>query len=406
MKRLFLALIVPFLFFQCQKPTKSIEGIWHAEVPTVIGPIPFELQIEATDKGYQTYALNGDEKLLLDSTFLQGDTLHISMELFDAEIVAVVDDTLMKGMYTKKLGNLEDRSGEFTATKGEKARFEGGDASTEKTIAEKYAVTFTDDEGGTYESVGIFKQNGSKVSGTFLTTTGDYRYLAGNIVEDSLKLSCFDGTHIFLFKAKIAGDSLVGGKFCASLQYQETWEAVKDDNAMLPDATSLTYLKDGYEQISFAFPNTKGDTVRLSDERYKNKVVLVQILGSWCPNCMDESKFYAAWLAKNEDLPVEVIGLAFEKKTDPAYAFPKIDKMKERFGMNYEVLLAGLNSGNAAAAALPMLNHVMSFPTTIYIDKAGKVRRIHTGFSGPGTGKYYADFVEDFDGFVRKLAGE
>jgi thiol-disulfide isomerase/thioredoxin len=190
------------------------------------------------------------------------------------------------------------------------------------------------------------------------------------------------------------------------LLYQETWLAAKDENAELPDAETLTYLKDGYDSIEFEFPNEKGEMVSLKDEKYQDKVVLVQILGSWCPNCMDESKFYVKWLNEHPDVPVEVIGLAFEKKTDPEFAFPKIQKMKGRFGMDYEVLLAGLNSGKEAAKALPMLNHVMSFPTTIYVDKQGKVRKIHTGFSGPGTGEYYEKFTEDFDRFMEKLIAE
>ena len=99
-------------------------------------------------------------------------------------------------------------------------------------------------------------------------------------------------------------------------------------------------------------PNTKGEQISISDPRYKDQVVLVQILGSWCPNCMDESKFYVEWLKQHPDAPVEIIGLAFEKKTDPAFAYPKIDRMKERFGIPYEVLLAGLNSGAEAAKAL------------------------------------------------------
>ncbi len=174
----------------------------------------------------------------------------------------------------------------------------------------------------------------------------------------------------------------------------------------MPDANSLTYLKPGFEHIDFTFPNTRGEQISISDERYKNKVVLVQILGSWCPNCMDESKFFVEWLNKHPKAPVEIIGLAFEKKTDPGFAFPKIDRMKERFGMNYEVLLAGLNSGDDAARALPMLNHVMSFPTTIFVDKTGKVRKIHTGFSGPGTGEYYEKYIEEFNRFMELLISE
>jgi len=53
-----------------------------------------------------------------------------------------------------------------------------------------------------------------------------------------------------------------------------------------------------------------------------------------------------------------------------------------------------------------MLNKVVSYPTTIFIDKKGKVRKIHTGFNGPATGDKYIAFKEDFESFVEMLLGE
>ncbi|KPM49038.1 peroxiredoxin family protein [Jiulongibacter sediminis] len=401
-----LILLFPFLglLFSCSEPTIDLDGLWRASVPTVIGEVPFHLKFEKAGDGIHVYAVNGKEVLELDELSYRNDSLVISMEVFDAEIIAKQDGDELKGIYSKKLGNLDTRSGAFYAKKGIEQRFDGEPGTAN--VSGKWATTFYEEEGDSYAAIGLFEQNGAEVNGTFLTTTGDYRFLAGNVIGDSLKMSCFDGTHIFLFKAKIEGDSLKGGRFSSSLLYQETWLAAKDENAELPDAETLTYLKDGYDSIEFAFPNEKGEMVSLKDEKYQGKVVLVQILGSWCPNCMDESKFYVKWLNEHPDAPVEIVGLAFEKKTDPEFAFPKIQKMKERFGMDYEVLLAGLNSGKEAAKALPMLNHVMSFPTTIYVDKQGKVRKIHTGFSGPGTGEYYEKFTEDFDRFMEKLIAE
>ncbi|HEV7383205.1 MAG TPA: TlpA disulfide reductase family protein, partial [Dyadobacter sp.] len=153
-------------------------------------------------------------------------------------------------------------------------------------------------------------------------------------------------------------------------------------------------------------PDSDGKTVSLSDPQYKDKVVIIQILGSWCPNCMDETNFLAPWYKKNKGRGVEIIGLAFEHSDKPEVSNPKLKRMINRFGMTYPVLLAGTNSDEATGKALPMLNKVMSYPTTIFIDKKGKVREIHTGFSGPGTGKYYDQFVEDFNGLMDKMIAE
>ena len=396
MKKIFLFLSIT-LTFSCKNKSEVKSGLWRAEVPTVTGILPFHIEIDK-DKAF---AINADEKLAFDTLYFKNDSLHLEMQLFDAEIVAKVDGDHMSGFFRKKTGTLALREGKFTAKFGEKERFKNG--LQYKALGKKYQVLFDDGE-STYEAVGLFEQNKNSVKGTFLTTTGDYRYLDGNVVGDSLKLTCFDGNHIFLFKAKIAGDSLVGGTFCSSLTGVEKWSGVKNEKFELPDPNSLTYLKPGYSKVEFSFPDESGKVISLSDNRFKNKVTVIQILGSWCPNCMDETRFYVEFKKKNPN--IEFVGLAFEKSLEPSFVNPKIKKLKARFGVTYPILIAGLNEKDDASKKLPMLNKVMSFPTSIIIDKKGVVRKIHTGFSGPGTGEYYIKYVEDFTRFVEKLEME
>lgn len=405
-KLLLLSLLI-FSLSACKTSTEPKNGKWRAVIPTKGGELPFNFDIQKEGNAYAVTILNGEEKLKMDKSFMKNDSLHIPIELFDAEIIAKVDGEKMNGYWKKMRSDFSFLQGDFTAEFGKIYRFTDKTDKPETLLASKYKVLFrSEDKKDSTVSVGLFSNKGNEVSGTFLTTTGDYRYLSGNIIGDSLKLSCFDGTHLFLFKARIDGGKLMGGSFWSSLNSFESWEGVKDDNAKLPDEKELTYLKDGYKTIDFTFLNEQGKKISLTDERYKGKVVVVQIMGSWCPNCMDESKFLAPWYAKNKQKGVEVIGLAYEKSTEPAFAYPKIKLLKERFGINYEVLLAGTNDKVEASKTLPMLNHVLGFPTTIFIDKKGQVREIHTGFSGPGTGQYYDDFVSDFNRLVDKLAAE
>ncbi|MCP9769375.1 TlpA family protein disulfide reductase [Lacihabitans sp. LS3-19] len=396
MKKL-LFFLLGFAILSCKENQEIKSGIWRAEIPTVEGVLPFNIEIEK-DKAF---VINSDEKLAFDTLFFQSDSLHLVMQLFDAEIIAKLNGEEMNGIFRKKMADLSNREGAFKAKFNQSFRFENGKEN--KKLANKYSVVFDDGE-STYEAVGIFKQTGNSVKGTFLTTTGDYRYLDGNVVGDSLKLSCFDGNHTFLFKAKIQNDSLVGGTFCYSLKVVEKWSGIKNEKAELPDPHSLTFLKPGFESLEFSFPDFDGHQVSLKDDRFKNKVTIVQVLGSWCPNCMDETRFLANFKKQNPN--VEIIGLAFEKSLEPSFVKPKIERLKTRFGVNYPILLAGLNDKEDASKKLPMLNKIISFPTTIIIDKKGIVRQIHTGFSGPGTGEYYNSFVEDFRRFVEKLEKE
>lgn len=153
----------------------------------------------------------------------------------------------------------------------------------------------------------------------------------------------------------------------------------------------------GKWDLTITTANGTGKTVSLKDPKYAGKVVIVTILGSWCPNCLDETAFLAPWYAANRDRGVEVIGLAFERKNTPSFAKERLEVLKKRYDVGYDLLFAGLADKKYASSVLPALNEVLSFPTTIYIDKKGKVAKGHTGYSGPATGAYYAEFVKEFN---------
>lgn len=95
-----------------------------------------------------------------------------------------------------------------------------------------------------------------------------------------------------------------------------------------------------------------------------------------------------------------------KKKNDFDYARKRLQKMTDKLDIEYDLLIAGTADKKEASKTLPMLNHVMAFPTTIFIDKAGNIRKIRTGFSGPGTGEAYEKQVENFNLFVAKLMSE
>ena len=229
-------------------------------------------------------------------------------------------------------------------------------------------------EGDEYIAKGIFEQTAHKVSGTFRTTTGDYRFLEGVMDGDTMKLSAFDGAHAFLFIAKVT-DSTMEGQFYSGNHWKEPFSAKRNANYTLPHEDTLTYLKEGYETLDFSFPDESGKMVSLENERFKDKVVLVQIMGTWCPNCLDESKYYVSQYDKLKSQGVEIVALAFEYAKTKESAFQSINRLKARIGIEYPILLAQYGSSDKSKAQekLPMLNHVLSYPTTLFIDKQGKV---------------------------------
>jgi thiol-disulfide isomerase/thioredoxin len=410
--KLILGLFVTLSIWGCQSSadTSLKTGTWRATLTRDGQSLPVILDVSKNPDGktYTIYSVNGGERLKMDTAYFEQDSLHIPMQLFDSEITAVVNGDKLTGVYKRLDGDKVVGTLPFQATFGDNYRFFKQDAGTGvKNVSGKYATIFKNEvTKDSTVAVGNFTQKGNVVEGSFLTPTGDYRFLTGNVKGDSLFLSTFDGSNAYLIKAAILKDGVLKGAFWSGLKGFKTFTSVLDDQAALPDATKLTYLKPGFETVDFTFPDANGKPLSFNDPRFKDKVVIIQILGSWCPNCMDETNFLVPWFKKNKSRGVEIVGLAFEHSNDLAVSAPKLKRMVSRFGIDYPVLLAGTNTNEATARALPMLNKVMSYPTTIFIDKKGKVREIHTGFSGPGTGKYYDEYVTDFNKLMDKLISE
>lgn len=396
--------------FQAFSDTPVKSGIWRATLTRDQQKLPLILDISQNPDGktLTVHIINGTEKLKMDSSYFQNDSLVIPMMMFDAKIIAKASGDELKGTYYRYANGTVAGSLPFEAEQGENYKFfKKGEAKSSRNVSGKWATTFKNPATGDETiAVGNFTQQGTDVTGSFLTPTGDYRFLTGSVNGDSLYLSTFDGSFAMLFKAGFQPNGTLKGNQWSGVKAFKTWTAKPDANAKLPDATKMTFLKPGFESVDFELKDTKGKTWTLKDPRFAGKPVIIQIMGSWCPNCMDETNYLAPWYKKNKSRGVEIIGLSFERNDKPEIANPKIDKMVNRFGIDYPVVLAGTSSDASTAKALPMLNKVMSYPTTIFIDKHGKVREIHTGFNGPGTGHYYDEFVADFNTLMDKLISE
>ena len=383
-------------------------GIWRGSLLTESGPeIPFNFEVKDSLNKKSITIFNSEERFVVNEITQKGDSIFIQMPLFDSEIKGLLKDNKIEGVWIKHLAD-KDAVMTFTAQAGIDWRIKKDVAKSTLSVSGKWATTFISaDKVDTTIAVGEFTHKNENVTGTFLTSTGDYRYLEGVVDGDQLILSTFDGSHAFLFTGTIKGEEIVDGKFYSGFSSIESWSAKKDDSAKLPDAYGLTFLKDGATKINFTFPNLDKKPVSLTDEKFKNKVVILQMLGSWCPNCMDETAYLSKFYERNKRKEVEILGLAFERTTDFEKSKKNIERLKNRFNVGYDLLVTGFtNDKEDAAKALPMLNKVVAFPTMIIIDKNGNVRKIHTGFSGPGTGKHYIEFVNEFEKLISDLIAE
>ncbi len=377
------------------------------------GELPFVFEL--SDKGgkLEIEIINGEERIKVPSEdILYGhdiktgdDSIRINFPYYDSYISALYEEDVIEGKWV--VTTRDNYSIPFVAKQGMNHRFTNLKKAPVMDVSGKWEVLFTElnDPTDTYKAIGEFKQDGNYLTGTFLTETGDYRFLEGTIQANKLYLSVFDGSHAFLFEAKILEDETMIGTFRSGTHYKNTWTAKKNPEASLANPDELTFLKEGYDKIEFEFSNLDGKKISLDNPAYKDKVRIVQIIGTWCPNCADETRFLSNYLKQNKNDDLKVIGLAYEKHKDKEKANAAIKRFKKRFDIEYEVVHAGENSKTEAAKTLPMLNHILSYPTMIFIDKKGAVRKIHTGFAGPATSEFPA-FEEEFDTFVKELLAE
>jgi thiol-disulfide isomerase/thioredoxin len=272
------------------------------------------------------------------------------------------------------------------------------------TVEGRWETTFSTETVEPYPALGIFKQDKNNVTGTFLTETGDYRFLSGYVKDSTLLLGAFDGSHAFLFTAKIS-DTLKG-MFYSGKHWKTNWKAIQNSNFELRHPDSITFIRNESSPLSFSLPDLENSTYTYPNEKLQDKVVIIQLMGSWCPNCLDETIFYKELLTVYRSRGLEIITVCYEIPKTIEQKIQAVNRLKERNNLDFVFLIGGDAQKNLASSQFPQLNKVVSFPTSLFVGKDGTVRRVHTGFTGPGTGEYYLEYKEKTIGLIEQLLSE
>ena len=370
--------------------------------------IPFIFDIETNPSGMVMNIINAEDTIRVNNFSLIGDSVLITLPFFDAEFMVKVSATKMQGRWTRHLP-MGNTSIPFEASINQ-TRFDESH-KTALNLNNTWDVKFFDTAfKDSSDAIGKFQSSPKKITGTFLTSTGDYRFLEGVFDGEKIRLSTFDGSHAYLVIADFNPQNKVprisNGVFYSGLNNKEFWNASFNPKAALPDAEKLTFLKQGFETVQFEFPDLDNKPISLEDARFKGKVVLLQIMGSWCPNCLDESKLMTSIYQQYQSSGLEIIGLCFEKSEDINIVKKNIDNFKNQLNITYPLVIAGNTQKGSVNKALPMLANFVAFPTLIIIDKKGIVRNIHTGYSGPATGIYFTEFKDHFIANLEKYLNE
>ena len=387
-------------FSQNTNRIKLSKGSWKSVLELNAEDIlPFDMTIK---KGNLLVISNGKEEIIMEAATFSNDSIRVKFPFFNSELIFKAESkTKIKGVWANYNKGKNYRI-PFVSVKQKSDRFSlANDKSESINIDGKWKVVFEPNTSGAYPALAIFDQKENNVSGTFLTETGDYRFLEGNSTKDSLYLSCFDGSHAFLFKAQLKNDSLWGDFFSGS-HWQSEWVAARNSTYKLTDPDELTQVVDS-QYFHFEMQTLEGEPFIFPNNAHKNKVVIVQIMGSWCPNCLDETQYYKTLYENYHDQGLEIISICYETGNSFDDYVANIKRLQSKLDLNFTFLVGGAANKGLASEHFKMLNEVISFPTSIFIGRDGIVKRVHTGFNGPGTGEYYKEYVEKTNALIESL---
>lgn len=386
-----------------QPPT----GAWRASLTSRGGELPFGLDITSNEGALRAAIRNGKETIAVDVRTQDAGGLRLEFPHYDSAIEASLVEGELRGVWRKQLGAGVVSELAFRATHGDAPRFQRLAATGPvPTLPTRWAVDFEKDEQPAVLLIEEQSDDGS-IHATFLTALGDYRYLEGCGDLYGLRLSCFDGAHAFLFVARLGDDGSLNGDFWSSDSWHETWTARPDPDAGLGAAVALTQWQATADQPfgGLAFPDLEGVRRRLDEPAFAGKARLLVALGSWCPNCHDEAAYLVELDRRFRARGLSILGLAFERSADPQVARRQVRRFVERHGVRFPILIAGLADKEKASQALPLLDRIRAYPTTVFLHGDGRVDAVHTGYSGPATGAAHQALRAGFEARIEALLG-
>lgn len=381
---------------------QSVTGLWDATINFNGIEIPFKFELSGDGANVKGWFFNGDDREVSNSGSLENGALTLSFDSYLAKLTGNFRDGAFDGQY----GPLLKHTYAVHAV-----------PAVQKPPSQRQAPSI----GGQWDLINvksgkgekawrlILRQSGIEVSGTVLRVDGDTGTLTGSYQQDGqFVLGNFDGARPTLMIVKPTSDATLDVRLSGLRGFMDL-KAVRPDEAVakgLPqpaDPDAHTSIKDPTKPFSFSFPDLNGKIVSNTDARFRGKVVVINLTGSWCPNCHDEAPFLAAMYDKYRDKGLEVVALNFEE-ADQLKNPTRLRAFIKEYGIHYTVLLGG--ETDSAKAKLPQAVNWDAWPTTFFVGRDGLVRGVHAGFPSPGSGELYRETTEQFTSMVEKLLAE
>jgi thiol-disulfide isomerase/thioredoxin len=369
-------------------------GHWYAQLQTPAGVLPFEIDLQSVGNGgYLGKLSDGNREVPLQNFQLVKD--HLTFGISDDRIQFDITrkDRELVGSW-KRTGNSGATALPFTATTALPAQ--ENPAAASKFVGEWRCIN--KEEGKEIPILLMVKSDNGQISGTGIDPTGDFGAMRGQLRGEELVLSRFDGQSLSLVIAKLAGEKITA-KVSTSPRSQFTIDGARE-GTNLPDPATVAKVAGG---LKFSFPDVQGTKLNYPSEKYAGKAVIINIMGTWCHNCQDETPFLVELYRKYQSEGLEVISLCFEAQATPDADLRAIDRFRRNQQITFPLLYAGKLEDGAPAKTITGLTNFGGYPTNIFIDRKGKIVATHTGFWGPATGEKHIAVKQEFEANIAKI---
>ena len=378
---------------------QSLAGSWDAVINYNGNDIPFKMEMSGDGPNVKGWFFNGTDKEVSNRGSFENGVLTLDFDSYAAHLKA----TYKEGVLTGDYGPVVRKMSTIRAVRATPAK-----PSTEKApaIGGVWNLMMPAKSGKGEDAWSlILRQNGSSLAGAILRVDGDTGELTGSYKDGKFTLSHFSGSRPALMVITPQPDGALDVAL-ANLRGFTHMSAVRPEVAkakglpMPTDADAHTQVKDPTKPFTSSFPDLNGKLVSNTDARFKDKVVLVVITGSWCPNCHDEAPYLEQAYQKYKGQGLEIVALSFEEGDQLANP-TRLKAFIEEYNIHYTVLLCG--EPDSAKEKLTQAQNWDAWPTTFFVGRDGLVKAVHAGFPGPASGELFKKETSEFASRVEKM---
>jgi thiol-disulfide isomerase/thioredoxin len=404
LSRISAGVAVAAICFGAPALAESIEGRWDASLTANGAVIPFRLDISGSGPTLKGTLYNGDDPEYTTKASFTNGKLVLNMEHYLTKITATLKDGELDGKVQMRNDNAPEGS-PFHAKRYVPAA--PGDEAAPN-IAGVWTVPF-DSAKGEKAWRFIVKQTGADVSAAILRVDGDTGALTGTWHDGKLVLSHFDGSRPYRLEVTPAADGSLaliqkgGGPRQGNLTAYRKEVAEAKGLPQPSNYTTHTTMRNPSEAFTFSGPDVNGKALSNEDPKFKGKVVLAIVTGTWCPNCHDEAQYLVQLYKNYRDRGLEIVALDFEEP-EQQDDLARVHAFIKQYGVEYTYLIEGAPA--EMWEKVPQLVNLNTWPATVFIGRSGRVDHVHAGFAAPASQQFNEQLKAEFTSTIERLLSE